>query len=391
MGMMSWLVRSLRFSATDKIAGRSSSGAGPGEEIACTAAGRALLDDADAAAQRTTLGAAASGAATASGLTMATARLLGRTTAATGAIEEITVGTGLTLSAGTLSVSGGGSAAWESTAGQFRAVPASVTAGDCFYYNASVPNSGTNVAHIFDNSVALSGSTQLVSFRNNGVEKASIGDTGIGEFPAGIGLCGTANPGVGISWGGPTNVASMFPWNGGMYYHSYGVSYRGLGVLGEITIAAGRAITFDGTPSTVTIGDTTISKSAASGGEWASKYDAVEVGNVGDVYTTTDATATTIWDETLGDNIVHVIEVLVTSRRTDSAGRWSGRRRVTVYRAGGGATIEGSVETLGTDVAVNITPTVTFDVTSNDVRVRVTGEAAKTIKWRASVVKVHAN
>lgn len=43
-------------SATDKILGRSSVGAGDIEEIACTAAGRALLDDADAAAQRTTLG-----------------------------------------------------------------------------------------------------------------------------------------------------------------------------------------------------------------------------------------------------------------------------------------------------------------------------------------------
>lgn len=43
-------------SDTDKILGRSSSGGGAIQEIACTAAGRALLDDADAAAQRTTLG-----------------------------------------------------------------------------------------------------------------------------------------------------------------------------------------------------------------------------------------------------------------------------------------------------------------------------------------------
>lgn len=46
----------LTASATDVIFGRSSAGAGPGQEIPCTAAGRALLDDADAAAQRTTLG-----------------------------------------------------------------------------------------------------------------------------------------------------------------------------------------------------------------------------------------------------------------------------------------------------------------------------------------------
>jgi len=43
-------------SATDKLLGRSTAGSGDVEEITCTAAGRALLDDADAAAQRTTLG-----------------------------------------------------------------------------------------------------------------------------------------------------------------------------------------------------------------------------------------------------------------------------------------------------------------------------------------------
>jgi hypothetical protein len=43
-------------SATDRLLGRSTAGAGVVEEIVCTAAGRALIDDVDAAAQRTTLG-----------------------------------------------------------------------------------------------------------------------------------------------------------------------------------------------------------------------------------------------------------------------------------------------------------------------------------------------
>jgi hypothetical protein len=43
-------------SATDKVLGRATAGAGDVEEITCTAAGRALIDDADAAAQRATLG-----------------------------------------------------------------------------------------------------------------------------------------------------------------------------------------------------------------------------------------------------------------------------------------------------------------------------------------------
>lgn len=45
----------LTVSATDKVLGRKAGGGGAVEEIACTAAGRALLDDASAAEQRTTL------------------------------------------------------------------------------------------------------------------------------------------------------------------------------------------------------------------------------------------------------------------------------------------------------------------------------------------------
>lgn len=49
-------------------------------------------------------------AVTTSGLTQSTAKMLGRSTAATGAIEEIAVGSGLSLSAGSLTVSGSGAA-----------------------------------------------------------------------------------------------------------------------------------------------------------------------------------------------------------------------------------------------------------------------------------------
>ncbi len=46
---------SIEFTATDKLLGRSAAGAGAGEEIPITAAGRALIAGADAAAQRATL------------------------------------------------------------------------------------------------------------------------------------------------------------------------------------------------------------------------------------------------------------------------------------------------------------------------------------------------
>lgn len=53
---------------------------------------------------------ALAGAITTSGLTQSTARILGRTTASTGAVEEITIGSGLSLSAGQLSATASGGA-----------------------------------------------------------------------------------------------------------------------------------------------------------------------------------------------------------------------------------------------------------------------------------------
>lgn len=96
-------------SATDKLLGRSTAGAGDVEEIACTAAGRALLDDADAAAQRTTLGVDAAGTDNSTDVTLAgtpdyitisgqviTRNQVDMTTDVTGALPVANGGTGAT-------------------------------------------------------------------------------------------------------------------------------------------------------------------------------------------------------------------------------------------------------------------------------------------------------
>jgi len=70
--------------------------------LGSTTVGDAVFVAATAAAARSAMSAAGSGLATASGLTQSTSRLLGRTTAGTGAIEEITVGSGLTFTGGSL-------------------------------------------------------------------------------------------------------------------------------------------------------------------------------------------------------------------------------------------------------------------------------------------------
>jgi hypothetical protein len=78
--------------------------------LGATSVGNSVFTAVDAAAARTAIGALATGAtATGAGiLSMATARMLGRSTAGTGDVEAITVGSGLLLSAGTLSSTAGG-------------------------------------------------------------------------------------------------------------------------------------------------------------------------------------------------------------------------------------------------------------------------------------------
>lgn len=66
------------------------------------AAGATFNGSAAVTVDYSTIGAAKTGAITGSGLTLATARLLGRTTASTGAVEEISVTTGLSLASATL-------------------------------------------------------------------------------------------------------------------------------------------------------------------------------------------------------------------------------------------------------------------------------------------------
>lgn len=74
----------------------------PGTAAAGTASSAARGDHVHPLPTTTAIGAAASGAIGSSGLTMATARLLGRSTASTGAVEEMTLPPGFDLSAGAM-------------------------------------------------------------------------------------------------------------------------------------------------------------------------------------------------------------------------------------------------------------------------------------------------
>lgn len=108
----------------------------------------------------------APGAYTTSGLTMATARLLGRTTASTGAAEEITVGTGLTLATGSIvnaapdqvvSLTGAGTTSISGTYPSFT-----ITSNDAFVGTVtSVSGTGTVSGLTLTGTVTTSGNLTL--------------------------------------------------------------------------------------------------------------------------------------------------------------------------------------------------------------------------------------
>jgi hypothetical protein len=77
-------------------------------EVGNVPAGGIAAADVQAAINELDTEKAPKGVVTGSGLTMATARLLGRSTASSGAIEEITLGTNLSFSGTTLNATGGG-------------------------------------------------------------------------------------------------------------------------------------------------------------------------------------------------------------------------------------------------------------------------------------------
>jgi hypothetical protein len=129
-----------------------------------------------AGAALSALGGAAAGAVGSSGLTMNTARMLGRTTASAGAIEEITIGTGLTLSAGTLSSTASG--------GTVTSVAASGGTTGLTFTGSPITSSGT---------LTLSG-TLAVANGGTGGTTQSTARTGLGSTTVGDNLFTLANP-----------------------------------------------------------------------------------------------------------------------------------------------------------------------------------------------------
>lgn len=154
-------------------------------------------------------GGGGSGSITASGYTQNTARLLGRTTASSGAIEEITVGSGLSFSAGNLAASG--------SAGAKTLITETVTSGSQATVTfSSIPNTYRDLEVVVRGRGNVSATSVIVRIQFNGDTGANYD---FAKFDANGGASGGGSGGQSVAqtsadFGyltgntGPSNAAS---------------------------------------------------------------------------------------------------------------------------------------------------------------------------------------
>ena len=95
--------------------------------------------------------------------------------------------------------------------------------------------------------------------------------------------------------------------------------------------------------------------------------------------TTMDATVTTLFTTTLAVTSAYIFQVSVACRSNTGSLRSGYRRTVMAYREGGGAVL-GTVQSDYTDES-DATLDGPFDVSGNDLSVRITGKAGTTVHW----------
>lgn len=100
--------------------------------------------------------------------------------------------------------------------------------------------------------------------------------------------------------------------------------------------------------------------------------------------TTTTVTQQTIDSITLDDDSAYHATAIVKAFE-DGVNRASYNLEVTAYRDGGNATLQGGVSSLHTSESEALWDA-TFTVSGNDLRISVTGEAATTIGWTATMI-----
>lgn len=357
---------------------------------------------------------AASGAVGSSGLTMSTARLLGRTTASTGSVEEIQIGSGLSLAAGQLSATGGG-----------------IGGGAGSIDNAVIRADGTGAATLQGSSINITDAATSTT-NNVAVQVAHAGQTNsalvlspqgagaliIGPVPTGSSTTGNARGWNSFDGQTLRNAAAQV---------ASGTESVALGsystASGARAVAIGHGVTSSGTASTAVGGFSTASgdysftggfictASAAYSAAFGAYASATHAGEVafaggrrsvnGDAQTSTATayvstsgnTATEAFLDgtsaklTVPSGQALLVRVSVVAKQASSANVYGAERRFLIVNNGGTTALDGSVQTVGTDFN---TPawggiTITADDTSDYAKFQVTGASATTIYWVISI------
>lgn len=349
------------------------------------------------------------GAYTSSGLTMATARLLGRTSASAGAAEEISIGSGLSLNAGQLSATGGG------LGGGTGSVDNAVTRAD-----------GTGAATLQGSDISIADSTtsttNQVGFVNihSGQSNSSIYITPKGSGAVWFGPAATGSSSTGNARGSnavdlqmqrslATQVASGTEAFAAGSYSTAGTRAAAIGYGVTASGTASHAVNQTTTSSgdfSLAAGFTTEASAAASaafgvyskaihrGGVFFSSGRRSANGDAqgGDVILMVTTTGNTATEATLGDgstkltipsNQAFLAIIDVVGKQASSSNVFAGTRKALIVNNGGTTALNGSVQTVDTDF--NDQAWGGIAVTANDgsdyLKIEVTGASATTIYW----------
>jgi hypothetical protein len=159
---------------------------------------------------------------------------------------------------------------------------------------------------------------------------------------------------------------------------------------GNIRLPASGTVNANGALSLQTAGTSVITIDSSTQITLASTDTIEATATYGDFYTylrevsTTDATVTSLFTWTITDEAVSLVDVAITAVKSDGTAGASYKRSMTFRRDGGTVASIGSVRDNATDENTAGWD-VTIDNSTSTGRVRVTGEAATTIRWVATI------